>query len=400
MKITDEYIRKIFKDKNGNICAAKLRLDWLNKHKDIKEYLENRYDTFFSYKSTIQYIFAKKNKLNICLTCGKYLSNPISKYCSTKCQLTNPDFIKERNSKIDYKAKTKKFKQTCLERYGVEVPAQNKEIMAKMVKNHDYEKGNETYKQTCLNKYGVENAFQVKEFIDKGQKTKKKNRPNDPTNHKKQEQTMLAKYGVKSALCNGNLREKGLNTKEQKYGDRNYTNKEKYKQTCLNKYGVDNSGKIPRVIEASHTSEVNQKRIETKRKNGTFNTSKLEEDFYTQLLEVFDRNDIERQYREERYPFNCDFYIKSLDLFIEVNGTWTHNTHWFDKHNQEDMLTLNKWRDKNTKFYNNAIYNWTIRDVEKREIAKNNNLNYVVLWNREDIENWFKSDCSIRQDWK
>lgn len=26
------------------------------------------------------------------------------------------------------------------------------------------------------------------------------------------------------------------------------------------------------------------------------------------------------QYKEKRYPFKCDFYIPSKDLFIEYNG--------------------------------------------------------------------------------
>ena len=26
----------------------------------------------------------------------------------------------------------------------------------------------------------------------------------------------------------------------------------------------------------------------------------------------------------DRYPFACDFYISSLDLFIECNYHWTH----------------------------------------------------------------------------
>ena len=34
--------------------------------------------------------------------------------------------------------------------------------------------------------------------------------------------------------------------------------------------------------------------------------------------------DVITQYKDDRYPFACDFYIPSLDLFIECNYHWTH----------------------------------------------------------------------------
>ena len=38
--------------------------------------------------------------------------------------------------------------------------------------------------------------------------------------------------------------------------------------------------------------------------------------------------------------------------------------------------------------------------MKKREIAKENKLNYIVLWDKKDIEDWFKLNCPIGQDWK
>ena len=59
---------------------------------------------------------------------------------------------------------------------------------------------------------------------------------------------------------------------------------------------------------------------QTKHKNNTFNTSKFEVNFRNNLIEIFDVTDIFSNYKDElRYPFNCDFYIKSLDIFIELN---------------------------------------------------------------------------------
>ena len=125
--------------------------------------------------------------------------------------------------------------------------------------------------------------------------------------------------------------------------------------------------------------------------------------FLKQLLSCFQKNDVEREYDEdERYPFKCDFYIKSKDLFIEVNGFWVHNDHWFDENNKDDIKQLEEWKKKEARFYRTAIEVWTERDVKKREFARKNNLNYVVFWGacEEQIDKWFNDGCPIRKDWK
>ena len=82
----------------------------------------------------------------------------------------------------------------------------------------------------------------------------------------------------------------------------------------------------------ANTPEVIQKAIDTKRKCHTLNTSKVEQLFREYLDNNF-TNDFEYNYKSELYPFNCDFYIKSLDLYIEIQGSWTHGDHPFDKNN-------------------------------------------------------------------
>ena len=46
-----------------------------------------------------------------------------------------------------------------------------------------------------------------------------------------------------------------------------------------------------------------------------------------------------------------------------------------------------------------AINVWTKLDIEKRNCAKNNKLNYVVLWTIEDIQKWIDSNFEIRHDY-
>ena len=37
-------------------------------------------------------------------------------------------------------------------------------------------------------------------------------------------------------------------------------------------------------------------------------------------------------------------------------------------------------KSKNSKYYDNSIYTWTDLDVRKREVATNNNLNWIEVF--------------------
>ena len=122
---------------------------------------------------------------------------------------------------------------------------------------------------------------------------------------------------------------------------------------------------------------------ETHRKNNSFNTSTAEDKYYIQLCEQYGEADVIRQYRDkQRYPFRADFYIKSLDLFIEVNLHWTHGERPFNPEDEACIKQLNDWKEKakTSQYFANAIYVWTELDVKKQRIAKENNLNYIVIY--------------------
>lgn len=84
-----------------------------------------------------------------------------------------------------------------------------------------------------------------------------------------------------------------------------------------------------------------------------YNISKIEEQVYQWLIEKFSTENVIRQYKEKRYPFCCDFYIKTFDLFIEINGNWTHGPHPFNDNNKEDLTLLEEWKSKSisSKYY-------------------------------------------------
>lgn len=104
--------------------------------------------------------------------------------------------------------------------------------------------------------------------------------------------------------------------------------------------------------------------------------------------------------KDGRYPFKVDIYLKEKDLFIELNLFWTHGGHWFNKNCSADLEMVSNWKAKNTLFYDNAVKNWTISDVNKRSFAKKNDLNYIVLWTLEDIDLWLSLGCPNGHDWK
>lgn len=236
------------------------------------------------------------------------------------------------------------------------VPVHNKETLHSLKVLHN--------KQTCLNKYGVCNVSQL------------------PDHKIKSESTCLTKYGA----THYNKTEEG---------------KSKFKQTCLKKYGVSTNAIIDECVAkrkqtclkrygseyASQTQECLLKIFNTKKKNHTFNSSKPEEEYYKYLMNKFGKDEILIQYRDKRYPYNCDFYIKSLDLFIELNLHWTHGGHPFDENNKEDLEKLKSWKEKAKKsiFYQNAINTWTVSDINKKKIAKENNLNYVSIYDKNNL---------------
>lgn len=123
---------------------------------------------------------------------------------------------------------------------------------------------------------------------------------------------------------------------------------------------------------------------ETKRKLHTFHVSTPEKDFYNYLLTKFDAEDIIKEYKDDvRYPFYCDFYIKSRDLFIELNIHPTHGDHPFNPESIEDVLLLSELEKQENQWAKNIIDVWTVRDYNKIQTAKESKINYKVIYEQE-----------------
>lgn len=208
--------------------------------------------------------------------------------------------------------------------------------------------------------------------------------------------TMLERYGVRHTFQSRLLLSKQRSTMRSRYGgDTTLSSAElrdKVRATLLRKYGVEHVGQIDGVTEKS---------LETKRKRGTFNSSVSEDALYTLLVDVFGEMDVRRQYRSDVYPSACDFYVVSRDLYVELNGFRSHMRHWFGQ-SKDDGDVARALREKQTAFYDNVLDVWTRSDVEKRETARRNGLNYVVFWDPSlaDAELWFATGCPNGRDWE
>lgn len=101
------------------------------------------------------------------------------------------------------------------------------------------------------------------------------------------------------------------------------------RRTNIRRYGVENPMKKKEFADTNW---------ENKKKNGTCNSSRPEEQMYKDLVQVFGKKMVKRNYNKDaRYPFYCDFYIVSHDIFIELNATWFHGKHFFDANNTADV---------------------------------------------------------------
>ena len=357
--------------------------------------MEELINILTKYNLTIkEYRYRIKNdipleKVFTCKHCGKPIKYTVkhhySKFCNKQC--FNIYRKQHMNSIVS------KMKQTCLEKYGVENYSQTKEYQEK-------------FKKTCLSKYNVDNPAKIKFIQNKAKNTCLKKYGVEYYQQTKEcqnkiKQTCLDKYGVDSYL---KTEEKQIKTKQnnlKKYGVENTTQlqkvKDKMKQTNLRKYGAKTYAESQNFKQ--HQDEIQQKIYDTKKQNNTFHVSSEEEKVYRLLLTKFGKEDVERQYKSEVYPFACDFYIKSLDLYIEYNGYWTHGSEEFNKYNNKHLNILKEWKKKvnevnfkgkKKKQFKSAIYTWTVLDPLKLKTAKDNKLNYKIFWTVKEVEDWLR----------
>ena len=401
------YIKtKLFiKRKNNNI-----RLNTNYKYfltDSIIEYVNNCFDDSLSFKESLYRIYYNIDNHPTCQFCNNLSQFDINEvslfrtYCNSKKCISKISKINSSQTKLkkygdeNYNNR-KKCKLTKLEKYGDEKYNNSSQMkQTKIDKYGEYFVNVEKAKQAKLEKYGDENYNNVNKI----------------------QETCLIKYNAKCVLSKKSIIrnkikqanidkygeyfvnvEKAKQTKLEKYGDENYNNVNKIQETCLKKYGYNTVFKCPEISQKIANSEIRKiHEYNTKKKNNTFNSSSTENKSYILLKEKYP--DVINQYKDKRYPFVCDFDIPSLDLYIECNYHWTHGGHPFNENDENDKLIIEIWKDKNTNYYDNAITTWTIRDVNKRNIAKENKLNYIEFYSFSELNNWINLPLYINFNW-
>lgn len=269
-----------------------------------------------------------------------------------------------------------KIKRTNNEKYGVDYPSQNKEIKDKM--------------NTTLQKhYGVTVPAKAEEIKNKAKKiyceryTKKGIGGSNNPNYKK---AMQDKYNVDNPFQAEEVKDKSKETCKKRYGAEHYQSTDGFK----NLFKDDKF--IKRLTEKSYNS---------KKINGTFSKSKNEEKIYAMLCSKFGENNVKRQYSSTLYPFHCDFYVSNLDLYIEYQGHWTHGKEPYDENDTKHKEVVDLWKaralkknfkNEYKKQYEKAVQIWTTSDVNKRNTAIKNNLNWLEFFTLQEFNDWCNKD--------
>ena len=350
--VNNIILKYLYKDNKVNVNKIRCK-----KYQNIRNYLFSYFNDNPSTFTEILFRIKYNIERNYCIVCGKstYFKgiswyNKTGKlyadFCSCKCSMNS--------------TQTKEiYRKSCLNIYGVDNPMKNKNVINKG-------------KETCKNKYGVVRASLLKKYQDKVKETN------------------IKRYGVEAPLQNKEINKKWHNTCYKNFGTYSpLASKEIYaktEETTYNKYGVTCIFKTEENKEKLLSEKTKKKRYETLKRNHTFNTSKIEESIYKELIKIYEESDVFREYNKDiRYPYRCDFYIKSLDLFIEVQGYYTHGKHPYNPNCIEDQILLQKYKDKYGK-NSQAVTIWTIKDVEKRNKAKENKLRYLEIFHKDILK--------------
>ena len=397
MKTHDSLIIKIL-IKNDKILINSIRKINNGKYPNILEYLNSRYDDSDCMTETIRRIEYKLEERPVCKWCGGHVSfNGYHKgsmhYSACCCSSCHAKYTKDKRFETNIKkygrknfGSAEKIKEYWISHYGVDNPAKTDFVKKKMRETNLRKYGfncsskseivKEKVKQTCLKRYGVEYTGQIEEAKEKSKKT------------------CLEKYGSEYYIGSKDCLEKTIEFSKQNYNVDWFTKSEKIKnkakETMLRRYGVEYSMQILKNKEymsyLMSSYEMQERRYNKMKRNHTFNSSSTEEELFLYIKSRFPT--VVRQYKDKnRYPYFCDFYIPELDYFIELQGYYTHGKHPFDPNSNEDLQLIEYYKKKYGEDCQ-PITIWSIKDVEKRDCAKRNHLNFKEVWSLEDGKNF------------
>lgn len=256
-------------------------------------------------------------------------------YCSAKCSAAS-DETKEKKS-ASFKARTgydnpsqdpevkRQKAKTTLKNHGVVNPLQSAVIKDKARATHKARTGydnpsqtpgyKDAIKRTSLERYGVDHWMKAEGSSAKIQalyeaKTGYRNPNQNPVVQRQREATNLAKYGVPNPAQAASV-------------------KAKMARTNLERYGVPNATMNPEFVRKALKSSFEKRTIVIGRK--TFEVQGAnEERLLYKLVEKYGVRDVFTSNHADFSVERCnelgwllDFYVKSIDRFIECKSPWT-----------------------------------------------------------------------------
>lgn len=228
-------------------------------------------------------------------------------------------------------------------------------------------------------------------------------RANAPETHQKMKETNIKNWGTAGCYDSEKYRrhlketigretwatnesiQKRANTLLEHYGTTKLYSvpeiAEKIRQTNIERYGSENPYDNDEVL-AKYYKNKNERKPDT---------SKEENTLY-ELLKQYYPN-IKQHYYNKKHPYNVDFYIPEKDLYIEYQGSGYHHYRPFNPDDNDCIKELNRLKELEQRLgnipngYSEIIRIWTVKDPEKRQAAKINNINLMEIWRNYNIDN-------------
>lgn len=279
---------------------------------------------------------------------------------------------------------------TNLEKYGSISPLGNKEIRAKIEDHFNDKYGGyplankevqEKSKQTYLEKYGVDNISKTESMKQTLRRLALQR--DKEASLEKRIQTNLEKFGT-PFNTQSHYSERTLKILENKDNFIDYIKslkpEQRTKHYIADDLEVHTTNIGPKIREWGIEYLITYKPHQSRPEDRT----------HEALVKIFPK--VKRQYKSERYPFYCDFYIPDIDTFIECQYGVFHGPGEYDPTNEEHQKYLLEIQEKAkiSSWYERIINTWTYRDPLKRKIAKENNLNYLEFFSEEEFNEWYK----------
>jgi len=169
-------------------------------------------------------------------------------------------------------------------------------------------------------------------------------------------QTMLERYGAEKAWASPIVRMKS-------------------EQTMLKRYGVSSSRDLLSFQINKRSSLAAARRHATMKRNDSFRKSKPEDHLYKILCEMFGENNVERQTVIPGTRWAIDFYVKSIDTYVQFDGVYWHGT----------GRSLDEVAEFKTK-QDVVIHKKMLTDLEQNEWFKNNGRTLIRVTEPEQIK--------------